>query len=481
MPMKKCILLVFFLIMLVALAIPLTMTTAMFKMDVSVTNTLGLTITPATPDPYSTATLIFYSLDENGERYEYDRRTVKSTEKIVMPDAPSYQTQSLGSTFACWSSSGTNQRGAYLSGQEYNGTSFSTVSTGDRVIEFFDVYTDYYVKLCPGNQRYYTGPTISVFETISEGGTSTNVEKFYGSYTWENQFSTVEHKICVHPGFNVKVNQNDMTVGSNSYDGKLSISIDGGSETEYDNSHTYRPMGYHHYDVTVSLVQPSCIAPGTLVTLADRSQKAVEDITYGDTLLVWDFFKGEYATVPASLIVEHGVGNYTQIALGFEDGTHLNLLEAHALFDADLNKFVLLNADNAEQYIGHRFIQAQGDGYKPVTLTSVEISDVNANSYSIVSAYHYNFIVENMFSLTNSVYPLTAGLEVGENLTYDAETLERDIEQYGLYTYDDLADYVTPEQFEIFAGKYLRISVGKGYLTYEKIVALIERFINPVP
>ena len=38
---------------------------------------------------------------------------------------------------------------------------------------------------------------------------------------------------------------------------------------------------------------------------------------------------------------------------------------------------------------------------------------------------------------------------------------------------------MTETQFNAFNGAYLKISVGKGYITYEDIVVLILRFVNP--
>ena len=40
----------------------------------------------------------------------------------------------------------------------------------------------------------------------------------------------------------------------------------------------------------------ACLAEGTEITLADRTTKKIEDITYEDELLVWDFDNGSFAT-----------------------------------------------------------------------------------------------------------------------------------------------------------------------------------------
>ena len=49
-------------------------------------------------------------------------------------------------------------------------------------------------------------------------------------------------------------------------------------------------------DTTVDLYLLVCIAGGTLVPLADGTTKAIEDITYDDELLVWDFDEGKLSS-----------------------------------------------------------------------------------------------------------------------------------------------------------------------------------------
>lgn len=45
---------------------------------------------------------------------------------------------------------------------------------------------------------------------------------------------------------------------------------------------------------------------------------------------------------------------------------------------------------------------------------------------------------------------------------------------YGLYTYEDWKDYVSYDEFVALNGQYLKIVIGKGYLSYEDVLNLIE-------
>lgn len=221
-----------------------------------------------------------------------------------------------------------------------------------------------------------------------------------------------------------------------------------------------------------------CVTPDTLVTLADGTQKRIDQVTYEDQLLVWDFVNGQYTVASSALIVNHGEDLQNVIALTFDDGTVVNVVTAHAFFDMNKNKFVLIDANNPHEFLGHSFVKYADGAYSTTKLVSYEILEKFTDSYSLVSTCHYNFIVENMFSLTNSVYALQAGLEIGTDMKYDETIMKADIEKYGLYTYADFADYISEEQFYAFNGAYLKISVCKGYITWEEILYLISIYIG---
>ena len=68
--------------------------------------------------------------------------------------------------------------------------------------------------------------------------------------------------------------------------------------------------------------------------------------------------------------------------------------------------------------------------------------------------------------------------EIGEGMKYDEAKMQADIEKYGLYTYEDFAEYVTYEQFIAFNGPYLKVLVGRGVITFEQIIELIGTYVN---
>ena len=218
-----------------------------------------------------------------------------------------------------------------------------------------------------------------------------------------------------------------------------------------------------------------CVTPDTLVTLADGTQKRIDQVSYTDQLLVWDFYSGEYAYVPAVFIQNHGFDMNNVIKLTFSDGTVTKAVNEHGYFDATLNEFVMINPESASEFIGHEFVQEYGKSYRTVTLLSAEITKEYVEAYSILSAYYCNFITDRMFSLTSPTIEINLFMpfEVGEDMKFDEDKMEEDIARYGLYEYADVAGEIPLEVFEVLNIKYLKIFVGKGMITIDQAVELL--------
>ena len=84
-----------------------------------------------------------------------------------------------------------------------------------------------------------------------------------------------------------------------------------------------------------------------------------------------------------------------------------------------------------------------------------------------------------MFTLTPNVIGgnYFMPFEVGENMKYDEEKMQEDIEKYGLFTYEEFADLVTEEQFYALNAPYVKVAVGKGIITMDDLYRIIEELI----
>lgn len=224
-----------------------------------------------------------------------------------------------------------------------------------------------------------------------------------------------------------------------------------------------------------------CVTPDTFITMADGSMKPIADLTYDDQLLVWNFYTGAYDVAPVSLIINHGYGDQEIIELKFEDGTNIEFVNAHAAFDADLNNFVDITAANVASFVGHNFVKMTTNGYEYVEMTGYEVKHEYDGAISLLSHTHYNAILNGMLTISPS---LNAGslyepFEVHAGMKYDAAEVQKDIETYGQYTYEEFSSVLTPEQFEAFGIANAKVSVGKGNTTFEAIIEMFKTFAVP--
>ena len=225
----------------------------------------------------------------------------------------------------------------------------------------------------------------------------------------------------------------------------------------------------------------SCVTTGSLITLADGSKKRIEELTGSEILLAWDFVTGSYVETQIAYIFYHGDSRYDVVNLVFADSTVVKIIGEHAFYDYQLNDFAFLSKDNYADYIGHKFNKSTGDGYEFVELVDAYVTSEYTGSYSIQTVIYDNFFVEDMLSITPPLYKgLFFFFEYGDNMKYDEAKMQADIEEYGLYEYEDLREYIpqlTYEQFIAFNGAYLKVAVGKNLLTVEQIVEAARLYL----
>ena len=238
---------------------------------------------------------------------------------------------------------------------------------------------------------------------------------------------------------------------------------------------------YIYYSAAAHTCPSSCVAEGSLVTMADGTKKPIEEVQQGDMVLTWSFWNGCYEAQPVVVKWNHGTQEWEILTLNFSDGTSVRVINEHGFFDTDKNTYAYITPENAESFIGDSFIKCNGDGtYSQTQLTGYTVTVENTGCYCMLTAHNTDFIVEGM--LSNSAETYCEGLyeyfEVGENLKYDEEKMKSDIEAYGLFTYDDLSAYVTEEQFELLNGAYYKVNIEKGIYTFDEFVRMIQTYIE---
>lgn len=233
----------------------------------------------------------------------------------------------------------------------------------------------------------------------------------------------------------------------------------------------------------VKWVEQSCVAEGTLITLADGSHVAVEDLTGEESLLVWNLITGQFDSAPILFLDSDPYRSYEITHLYFSDGTEVKVIDEHAFWDVDLNRYVFLRND-AAQYIGHWFCKQSEDIGGNMTRTNVQLVDVEVyqeqtTAWSPVTYGHLCFYVNDMLSMPGATEGLINIFEVDpETMAYDAEAFAEDIAEYGLYTYEEFAALIPipEEMFDAFNGQYLKVAIGKGLITLAEIALIAERY-----
>lgn len=231
-------------------------------------------------------------------------------------------------------------------------------------------------------------------------------------------------------------------------------------------------------NVTVKIVGKSCVTGDTLITLADGTQVRVDSLKGDEQLLVWNMETGKLDSAPILFVDSEEECEYEIIHLYFSDGTDVKVISEHGFWDYDLNKYVYLDR-YAEKYIGHTFARQNGSKLSKVTLTDVVLETEVTTAWSPVTAGHLCYFVNGMLSMPGGVGGLFNIFTVDpDTMTYDFEAMQRDIETYGLYTYEELNAIcpLSEEMFNMAGGAYLKISIGKGNLTEEELIYMINRY-----
>jgi len=206
--------------------------------------------------------------------------------------------------------------------------------------------------------------------------------------------------------------------------------------------------------------------------MADGSYCMVKDIKAGESVWVWDHYNG-------GLVKEKIVANVHDaseakecyvIGLRFEDGTNLEIVKSHVLFDMTDNQYVWIDSENIKNYIGHAFAAFVNGEIAPNKLVDFSVELRNTCYYVPISKFHMNVFAENI--LTMPPTKLTVNLfKMNENMLYDLTALD----EYGVTSYDEIAGLVSAEEYEDLPCKYFSAVLGAKNCTvrdFEKALAL---------
>ena len=185
------------------------------------------------------------------------------------------------------------------------------------------------------------------------------------------------------------------------------------------NDYTVKVTG----DGTVS-ANYMCMIEGTQITLADGSTKAIEDITYDDELLVWNFYDGKFDKAKPSWIkVEETAPRYNLVK--FSNGSEVGFVGAggekgyHRIFNKEAGAFTYTG--NFKETPNGTTTFAQ-DGTFP-TVISQEVIEKSVKYYNVITDKHYNLFANGILTsckLSNK-YRIENMRYIGEKLISDEQ------------------------------------------------------------
>ena len=166
-----------------------------------------------------------------------------------------------------------------------------------------------------------------------------------------------------------------------------------------------------------------CIVEGTQITLADRTTKAIEDITYEDNLLVWNFYEGKFDKAKPCWITKPRVAHEYNLCK-FSNGSEIGFVGEggdigyHRIYNDELKSFT--HTGVAETPIGtHTFAE---DGTFP-ELVSQEIVTKPVRYYNIGTDKHINLFANGILtsSRISNKYAIEDMRYAGERLISEQE------------------------------------------------------------
>lgn len=216
----------------------------------------------------------------------------------------------------------------------------------------------------------------------------------------------------------------------------------------------------------------ACVAAGTMVTMGDGSQKAVEKLEVGDVIRTVDHETGEVSSAPVCFVWET-LNAASAFTLTFEGGTDVTVIEEHGFYDREEQKYAFINADNAKDYIGHHFYNA--DNGQWLELKSSKMLNKRVDAYAIVTSKHLNHLSNGILSMCDGSIKVLANIfEYDSQLMFDADKKAANIAEYGLTSLEKVLEYkgFTEADYYNYNLQYLNVAIGKGLTTWDYVKAL---------
>lgn len=195
-----------------------------------------------------------------------------------------------------------------------------------------------------------------------------------------------------------------------------------------------------------------CLSSNTDVYVYDKKKKKfkkkkIDELSYDDEILCWDFDKGEFVIAKPIWIKKCEQTNKYNL-LKFSDGSTLETINQHRIFNVEKGMFTYPMSDDTP--IGTTTFNSKGEYVK---LISKEVIEKPIDYYNVMTEYHINLFandiltscrLSNMYKVKDMKYVCNKKRNNGYDLSkYDEKLVnglrlkEQDIEETKLKTYVD--------------------------------------------
>ena len=196
-------------------------------------------------------------------------------------------------------------------------------------------------------------------------------------------------------------------------------SVEFGFSLSYARAYATTSAGTTYGDDIILDIQ-ICFVEGTLITLMDGTKKPIEDITYSDELLIWDFDSGTTGmATPVWIMKKRKTLKYN--LLTFSNGAVLKTVGQHRIFNREKGAFTYPMSE--ETPLGTTTLH-ELDG--PVVLMSKEIVEESVDYYNVITYKHINLFASGILTSSryNNIYPI-------KNMKFVKDS--REIQHYSVF------------------------------------------------
>lgn len=364
---------------------------------------------------------------------------------------------SIGSSVDLSFQSLQNINDSQISGGNRNFTKYCVDDDQDAIM-----YVDGSITVSGGNIGGLIKPLSANSQITFSGSLKTTFKSLYS--TSDGRYYTVTNYYA-----RGNINGTERAFASGTYTSTLS-----GNEYIWSGSSSGTTSSLHG---TLKPASSTCVTEDTLITLANGNQVRIDQLTGKEMILVLNHSTGRLESRPLAFLVSHDKVPKSQLVteLFFSNGASIKVIGDHGFFNATTNKYININSDVATNYIGDKFLFNNNGIFTEETLVDVKVYEDTVRTFSIASYENITCFTNGILSSTPYFDPYLNAFDINED-TYMYENMEEDIEKYGLFTYEDVKDYMTYEEFTTYNLKYVKISIGKGYITWEEFLETIEIF-----